>query len=235
MARPAASDTIRPDRSRKAIAVSVTGTALLLIDVINDLAFDGSAALVAQAEPMANRLATLKRRASAAGVPTIYINDNFGRWRSDFRKTVAHCTSDSSPGRRVSKRLKPTSRDYFVLKPKHSGFFDTTLDTLLETLRIRRVILTGIAGNICVLFTANDAYMRELKIFAPADCIVSNTAADNDHALRQINIVLKGHITESTRLTFRPERQAATVAHARLGRESHTHENGAGQVLRAHR
>ncbi len=222
MAQPATSDRIRSNRIRKAIAVPVTGTALLLIDVINDLAFEGSEALVAQAEPMASRLATLKRRASAAGVPTIYINDNFGRWRSDFRQTVAHCTSRSSPGRRVSQRLKPTSRDYFVLKPKHSAFFDTTLDTLLEALRIRRVILTGIAGNICVLFTANDAHMRELTIFAPADCIVSNTAADNDQALRQIDTVLKGHIAESTRLTFRPARRAARVAHARRRRESQT-------------
>jgi nicotinamidase-related amidase len=220
MARPAASDRIRSNRTRKAIAVPVTGTALLLIDVINDLAFEGSADLVAQAEPMASHLATLKRRATAAGVPAIYINDNFGQWRSDFRKTVAHCTSRSSPGRRVSQRLKPTSRDYFVLKPKHSAFFGTTLDTLLETLRIRRVILTGIAGNICVLFTANDAYMRELKIFAPADCTVSNTAADNDHALRQINTVLKGQTAESTRLTFRPARRAATIARARRARES---------------
>ena len=190
------------------ITVPVSGTALLLIDVINDLAFEGSAALVAQAEPMASRLAMLKRRASAAGVPTIYINDNFGQWRSDFRRTVAHCTSRSSPGRRVSHRLKPTSRDYFVLKPKHSGFFDTTLDTLLETLRIRRVILTGIAGNICVLFTANDAYMRDLKIFAPADCIVSNTAVDNDHALRQLEMVLKGNVAISTRLMFRNGQRA---------------------------
>jgi nicotinamidase-related amidase len=203
MVRSGAKKRIRSDWAQKTVAVPVTGTALLLIDVINDLAFKGSAGLVAQAEPMASRLATLKRRASAAGVPTIYINDNFGQWRSDFRKTVDHCTSRSSPGRRVSLRLKPTSRDYFVLKPKHSGFFDTTLDTLLGTLRVRRVILTGIAGNICVLFTANDAYMRDLKIFAPADCIVSNTPADNDHALRQIDTVLKGHIAESTRLTFR--------------------------------
>ena len=185
------------------MTVPVSGTALLLIDVINDLAFDGSDRLIAQAEPMAGRLAILKRRASTAGVPTIYINDNFGKWRSDFRQTVAHCTSRSSPGRRVSMRLRPTSRDYFVLKPKHSGFFDTTLATLLETLGVRRVILTGIAGNICVLFTANDAYMHDLKIFAPADCIVSNTAADNDHALRQIRAVLKGNVTESSRLTFR--------------------------------
>jgi nicotinamidase-related amidase len=130
----------------------------LLIDVINDLAFDGSGPLVAQAALMAAPLARLKRRATAAGLPTIYINDNFGQWRSDFRRTVAHCTARSSPGHQVSRRLRPTARDYFVLKPKHSGFFDTTLDTLLETLSIRRVILTGIAGNICVLFTANDAY-----------------------------------------------------------------------------
>ena len=197
--------------AERAVSVPVSGTALLLIDVINDLAFDGSERLVAQAEPMADRLAKLKRRASAAGVATIYINDNFGQWRSDFRQTVAHCTSRSSPGRRVSLRLRPTSRDYFVLKPKHSGFFDTTLDTLLETLRIRRLILTGIAGNICVLFTANDAYMRELKLFAPADCIVSNTPAENDHALRQIKTVLKGNITASPRLSFRTPQRPTTV------------------------
>src|SRR5690606_25858652 len=133
----------------------------------------------------------LKRRAAAAGLPVIYVNDNFGQWRSDFRRTVAHCTAASSPGRTVSRRLKPTSCDYFVLKPRHSGFFDTTLDTLLDALHIRRVILTGITGNICVLFTANDAYMRQLKIYAPADCIVSNTDTDNAHALRQIRHVLK--------------------------------------------
>jgi nicotinamidase-related amidase len=193
----------RAGAGKPPIALPVSGTALLLIDVINDLAFDGSDTLIAQAESMAAPLARLKRRANAAGVPTIYINDNFGQWRSDFRRTVAHCTARSSPGHRVSRRLRPTARDYFVLKPKHSGFFDTTLDTLLETLGIRRVILTGMAGNICVLFTANDAYMREYKIFAPADCIVSNTAADNDHALRQIKTVLKGDIALSTRLRFR--------------------------------
>lgn len=193
------------DRQRQqgAVTVPTTGTALLLIDVINDLAFPGSEALVASAEPMATRLSALKRRASAAGIPVVYINDNFGQWRSDFRRTVAHCTSRSSPGHRVSRRLRPFARDYFVLKPKHSGFFGTTLDTLLEALGIRRLILTGIAGNICVLFTANDAYMRGFELLVPADCIVSNTDDDNDYALRQIATVLKGDVTASTRLQFR--------------------------------
>jgi nicotinamidase-related amidase len=196
--------------SEAPVAVPVAGTALLLIDVINDLAFEGSEALVDQAESMAAPLARLKLRAAAGGVPTIYINDNFGQWRSDFRRTVAHCTARSSPGHRVSRRLRPSARDYFVLKPKHSGFFDTTLDTLLETLRIRRVILTGIAGNICVLFTANDAYMREYKIYAPSDCIVSNTAVENDHALRQLKTVLKANIAASARLRFQAKRGSRT-------------------------
>lgn len=193
----------RPRGHASEVTIPVNGTALLLIDVINDLAFDDSASIVEQAEAMAGPLARLKRRASAAGVPAIYINDNFGQWRSDFRRTVAHCTARSSPGWRVSSRLRPTMRDYFVLKPKHSGFFDTSLDTLLEALQIRRLILTGIAGNICVLFTANDAYMREYRLFAPSDCIVSNTAEDNAQALQQIASVLKGNVAVSTRLALR--------------------------------
>jgi len=196
-----------PSSASRTVTVPVVGTALLLIDVINDLAFDGADALIAQAEAMAKCLATLKGRAMGAGVPCIYVNDNFGQWRSDFRRTVMHCTAASSPGRRVSSRLRPTRHDFFVLKPKHSGFFDTTLDTLLKTLRIRRVIVTGIAGNICVLFTANDAYMRDLKLFAPRDCMVSNTTADNAYALHQIETVMKGNVTPSTALRFgRPKR-----------------------------
>jgi nicotinamidase-related amidase len=182
--------------------IPIRGTALLLIDVINDLAFPGSEALVAQAEPMAVRLAAFKQRAAKAGVPCIYVNDNFGQWRSDFRKTVAHCTTKASKGRRVSLRMRPTKADYFVLKPKHSGFYDTTLETLLRDLKIRRVIVTGIAGNICVLFTANDAYMRGMQIVAPRDCCVSNTAADNEAALRQIELVLKGDLTDSSEIQF---------------------------------
>jgi nicotinamidase-related amidase len=192
------------------LRVPTAGTALLLIDVINDLAFPGSESLVRQAAPMAQRLARLKRRAARAGVPVIYVNDNFGQWRSDFRRTVAHCTATTVPGRQISRRLRPTARDYFVLKPKHSGFYDTTLDTLLDSLGIRRVVVTGIAGNICVLFTANDAYMRGLRIIAPEDCIVSNTAEENAFALRQIAAVLKGRTVASDRLVFtRPDRTGA--------------------------
>ena len=99
----------------------------------------------------------------------VYVNDNFGRWKSDFRRTVEHCAQHGR-GTEVVELLRPEENDYFVLKPKHSGFFSTTLETLLRYLETQTLILTGIAGNFCVLFTANDAYMRDFNLFVPLDC-----------------------------------------------------------------
>jgi nicotinamidase-related amidase len=176
------------------------GIALLLVDVINDMDFPGSEALVRQAVPMAHRLAALKARAQRIGIPSIYINDNFGRWRSDFRRLVDHCIHEDVPGREVATILQPAKEDYFVLKPKHSAFFGTTLDLLLDHLHVETVILTGIAGNICVLFSANDAYMRDLRLFVPSDCTVSNTREENEYALNQMRTILKADVTPSAEL-----------------------------------
>jgi nicotinamidase-related amidase len=138
--------------------------ALLLIDVINDLEFDGGEALLTPALPMAEQIATLKRQAKQASIPVVYVNDNFGRWQSDFAKLLAHCLGDGVRGQPLAERLRPEPDDYFVLKPKHSGFYATTLDLLLRYLKVTTVILTGLTGDICVLFTANDAYMRDLHL-----------------------------------------------------------------------
>ena len=175
-------------------------TALLLVDVINDMDFEGSASLVRHAEPMARRLHDLKKRCREAGIPTIYINDNFGKWRSDFRSLVEHCINDPVPGREVARLLRPDDDDYFVLKPKNSAFFGTTLDTLLTNLKTENVILTGVAGDNCVLFSANDAYLRDYKLSIPSDCIASNSKEENDAALRLMEKVVKADITPSTEM-----------------------------------
>jgi nicotinamidase-related amidase len=168
-----------------------SSVALLLIDVINDLDFDSADELLVQALPMAKKISILKREAAQLQIPIIYVNDNFGQWKSDFRHTVEHCCADDSRGREVSRALQPEASDFFVLKPKHSGFYATTLDVLLEYLRIDTLIITGIAANICVLFTANDAYMRDYRLFVPLDCVASNTAEETEYSLRQMKNVLK--------------------------------------------
>jgi nicotinamidase-related amidase len=174
--------------------------ALLLIDVINDLEFDGGEALLTQAMPMAAQLALLKRRAKQAGIPAVYVNDNFGRWQSDFAKQLVHCLDDGVRGQPLVERLRPEPDDYFVLKPKHSGFYSTTLDLLLRALKVTTLILTGLTGDICVLFTANDAYMRAYHLLVPSDCVASLEPAENQHALSHMQRVLKADIRPSTAL-----------------------------------
>jgi nicotinamidase-related amidase len=184
--------------------------ALLLIDVINDLEFENGEELLEYALPMAEKIAALKKRARKAGIPTVYVNDNFGKWQSDFNKLLKHCLEGDVRGKPIAEILRPDEDDYFVLKPKHSGFFSTTLDTLLEYLQARTLILTGLAGNICVLFTANDAYMRDFNLHVPADCIASNTVEENEHALELMEKVLKADIRPSTELELKELQQEAT-------------------------
>ena len=174
--------------------------ALLLIDVINDLEFPEGEQLLRQAMPMARNILALKKQAKACGIPTLYVNDNFGRWRSNFRTQVEHCLKDGVTGRPLAELLAPDDDDYFVLKPKHSGFFSTSLEILLEYLSVETLILTGIAADICVLFTANDAYMRDFRLIVPSDCVASNTDDDHRHAVRQMTGVLKADTRVSTQL-----------------------------------
>ncbi len=169
-------------------------TALLLIDVVNDFEFEGGEELLDLAMLVGQNVAALKRKAKGAGIPIIYANDNFGIWRSDLNKIVSHCMNPEVRGARFVQLVLPDEDDYFVLKPKHSGFFCTTLELLLEHFGARNLILTGIAGNNCVLFTANDAYMRDFKLFIPQDCVVSQTPQENDYALKQMEKVLKADI-----------------------------------------
>jgi nicotinamidase-related amidase len=176
--------------------------ALLLIDVINDLEFPEADQLLPAALLMARRIVSLKRRAEEAGIPVIYVNDNFGRWRSNFHAQVEHCLNDNVRGRPIVELLVPTENDYFVLKPKHSGFYSTTLDILLDHLGAKSVILTGMAANICVLFTANDAYMRDYSLMVPCDCVASNTRKENEEALEEMRKVLKADIRPSTELNL---------------------------------
>ncbi len=174
--------------------------ALLLIDMINDLEFPGGEDVVKPAEAAAERIAALKQRARERGIPVIYANDNFGKWRSDFREVVKHCLEDGVRGHRLAQLLQPGRDDYFVLKPKHSAFFETTLATLLEHLGARHLVLTGITADACILMTASDAYMRDYTVHVPSDCVASLEDVDTRQALRYMQRVLNADTTPSADL-----------------------------------
>ncbi len=176
---------------------------LLIIDAINDLEYEGGQDLLKYALPMAEKIRGLKERARAIGIPVVYVNDNFGKWRSDFSALVKHCLEDKARGAPIAALLKPGKEDYFVLKPKNSGFFSTNLELLLKHLRARTLILTGMAADNCILFTAGDAYLRDYELIIPSDCVASFDPQDKAQALSIMEKSLKAEIRPSEELDLR--------------------------------
>jgi nicotinamidase-related amidase len=165
-------------------------SALVIIDMFSDFRFQGAASLLRRALPVARRIARLKERMHAAGIPAIYVNDNPGRWRSDLPALIRACTRDNAPGAQIARLLAPGSQDHFIFKPRHSGFYGTALEAMLDCMKVRRLILTGVSSHQCVLFTATDAHVRDLALVIPSDCITAPTAGEKRLALRFFNDVL---------------------------------------------
>jgi nicotinamidase-related amidase len=173
-------------------------TAMLILDMISDFEFEDGEKIARAAIPVARRIARLRERAKAVGIPVVYVNDAIGRWRSDFPGLVRHCARDGSRGSEVVRQVAPEPDDYCVVKPKHSAFYATALDTLVRHLGTKRLILTGVSSHQCVLFTANDAYVRDLELRIPRDCISARTAKDTRFALKYFADVLAADTRPST-------------------------------------
>lgn len=177
-------------------------TALLLIDVISDFEFEDGEKLFANALPMAEKLAAFKKRAAKAGIPSIYVNDNYGKWQEDFQEQVKYCLNYKVRGSKIVKLLKPEKNDFYALKPRHSAFYQTVLEYLLANLGVEKIILTGVTTDICILFTANDAYMRQFKLFIPRDCVTAVNRKDSERALAYMERVLNAEIVDSEEFDF---------------------------------
>jgi isochorismate hydrolase len=175
-------------------------TVLLVIDMWSDFKFPDGEAVLRSAERVAPRIARLKTRAAAQRIPCIYINDSFGLWRSDLRTILEYCGGPQSRGNHVTKTLTPGPKDFVVFKPRHSAFYATPLASMLEEAGTQHLILTGVSSHQCILFTANDAHLRELDLTIPGDCIGAPSAAQTRFALTYFRTVLGANIRNSTRL-----------------------------------
>jgi isochorismate hydrolase len=180
-----------PDRS---------GTVLLILDMISDFRFPDGLEVARAARRIAPHIRQLRERVTEARLATVYVNDNLGRWRSDVRGLVERCKGSGSRGREVVEMLAPRPRDYFVFKPRHSAFYATPVEVLLRHLRAQRLIITGVSSHQCVLFTANDAHVREFELVVPSDCIGSPERGETRFALEYFESVLGAKVAPAARL-----------------------------------
>ncbi len=191
-----------------------SNTAVLVLDMISDFSFEDGAKLFPHALKAAECLAGLKARAEEAGVPVIFVNDNYGKWNEDFKGYVRSVRERSDKGRKILELIEPDDEDYHILKPQRSAFYATPLGVLLLSLNVSNLIVTGVTTDICVLFTAHDAYMRGFQIQIPSDCTAAVKESYRTGALDFIKRVAYADVRPSAEINFKMQ-PAATNGHFR--------------------
>ena len=171
---------------RTGVPPAAANTAVIVLDMISDFEYEDGEKIRARALETIDALAELTNRAKTAGVPVIFVNDNFGKWTEDFGTFVDSVKAASKESRQIVEQIGPRPGDYHILKPQRSAFYATPLDVLLLTLQVKDLVLTGITTDICVLFTAHDAYMRGFRITVPPDC---TAALEDEHHLTALGLL----------------------------------------------
>jgi nicotinamidase-related amidase len=190
---------------------------MLIIDVINHFEFEDGPRLLKQALPVASRIARLKARARKLKIPVVYVNDNFGQWRSDAGKLLQYCLRPQAPGRKFVEIVRPDTEDYFVLKPMHSAFYQSPLEALLRNFEASTLVIAGLATDSCIVCTAHDADMREFRIIVAADCCAARSAHDHLRAIEHIGRLSHATVQRSSsiRLSKSPRRLSSSVLTSR--------------------
>lgn len=170
----------------------LNNTAILFIDIINQFNFNGAHKLLNHTKEILPNLLNLKQFAKKHDLPIIYINDHYGLWQADYNKIIDHCQNKYNT--EIINALKPDKEDFFLIKPMHSAFFQTPLKSLLTELDRSHLIIAGIAGDICILFTAKDAYMDQYTMHIPKNCLASEEKSGNNYALYLMKSVMKATI-----------------------------------------
>ncbi|WP_240320898.1 isochorismatase family cysteine hydrolase [Sphingomonas crusticola] len=178
-------------------------TALIILDMITNMDFAGADAMLRDTVAAAATILKLREAADKARLPVIYVNDNFGEWHSERYRLVERALATEGEGvREFVAKLAPRDGDYFVIKPQFSGFYSTNLPVLLPKLGVDRLVITGIAADICVLFTAADAHMRDYKLWIPEDAVAAETRERRRWALEIMKQSMGAEVRPSDKLTL---------------------------------
>jgi nicotinamidase-related amidase len=169
--------------------------------MINEMDFAGAGPMRQVTEKAAAVILKLRDAADKAQLPVIYVNDNFGEWHSERYRLVERALGSKQAHEFVA-RLAPRDGDYFVIKPQFSGFYSTNLPVLLPKLGVDRLVLTGIAADICVLFTAADAHMRDYELWVPEDAVAAQTAERRRWALDIMKQSMGAEVRPTNRLAL---------------------------------
>lgn len=193
--------TTRKQDAPRQVSLPRSTRVLVVVDFINPLDFPGADKLAPLALRAARATVRLRERLATRGVPVIFANDNWGVWQSDFQSLVAELIGRPGPAGDIARLLAPRPTELTLLKPRHSAFFASPLELLLDEMGARELALCGLATDMCVQMTAADAFLRNYdRVWVPSDCTAAETPQAKAQALKYMASVLKCDVRASAAL-----------------------------------
>ncbi|WP_055598574.1 isochorismatase family cysteine hydrolase [Streptomyces aureus] len=175
-------------------------TALIVIDMLNTYAHEDAEALVPSVREALPGITTLLRHARAEESPVLYVNDNFGEWRSHHGEILRIALDGRH--RDLVEPVAPDENSLFVVKARHSIFFETPLAYLLGRLEVERLVLCGQVTEQCVLYSALDAHIRHFDVVVAADAVAHIDADLAGAALRMMRTNMSATICRADEIAF---------------------------------
>ena len=169
--------------------------ALLIIDMLNDFVLPGAPLEVPRTRKAIPAIRREIKRARKAGYSVIYVCDTHAPDDKEFTKFgwPAHAVSGTK-GAQVIDELAPGKEDIVISKTTYDGFYGTSLDKTLKKTGIERVRLTGCVTNICIMFTASSAVLKDYKVTIVEDGVAGITKRDHDAGIRIMKNVLGARV-----------------------------------------
>jgi nicotinamidase-related amidase len=176
------------------------GTALLVVDMLNNYDHPEGERLAERVERALPGIRALLDRAGEEDVPVVYVNDNYGHWNSSSEELARQAMDGKHP--ELVEPILPIEGQSFVLKARHSTFFQTPLEYLLDQMGVGRLVFTGQVTEQCILYSALDAYVRHFDVVVPADAVAAIYDDLGEAALKMMERNMGAELDRAEEISF---------------------------------
>lgn len=166
--------------------------ALIVVDMMNPYRHGDADALKSSVRQVVPAIETLIHASRSADVPVVYVNDNHEDWSAGRQEIVSQALAGTAP--ELVEPIAPGPGSSFIVKARHSIFYQTPLEYMLRQRRIDRLILTGQVTEQCILYSALDGYVRRFEIAVGSDCVAHIHPHLAEAALEMIQLNMRGHV-----------------------------------------
>jgi nicotinamidase-related amidase len=168
-------------------------TALVVVDMLNTYEHEDAERLTRSVrEVLPNIVDLVERATDDDDVEVVYVNDLYGHWNAGRAELLERVMQ--SDYRELVEPVSPAEDALFVVKARHSIFYETPLEYMLRQQGIEKLVLVGQVTEQCILYSALDAYIRHMEVVVPRDAVAHIHEDLADAALRMMEVNMRAEV-----------------------------------------